>query len=67
MLKFNLTIGCRGWDKCVWKGRLDEESASLTLTLLSPDGDQGFPGDLLVSVTYALGQGTLDLTSVKSI
>ena len=51
----------------MWKGRLDEESASLTLTLLSPDGDQGFPGDLLVSVTYALGQGTLDLRSVKSI
>jgi len=53
--------GKRGWDKCVWKGRLDEESGSLTLSLLSPDGDQGFPGDLLVNVTYALGQATLDL------
>ena len=67
MLKFNLTIGFRGWDKCVWKGRLDEESGSLTLSLLSPDGDQGFPGDLLVNVTYALRQATLDLKSVKSI
>ena len=66
-LMFNFTIGFRGWDKCVWKGRLDEESASLTLSLLSPDGDQGFPGDLLVSVTYALGQGILDLKLVKSI
>ena len=61
------TIGFRGWDKCVWKGQLDKESASLTLSLLSPDGDQGFPGDLLVSVTYALGQGTLDLKSVTRI
>ena len=51
----------------MWKGRLDEESGSLTLSLLSPDGDQGFPGDLLVNVTYALGQATLDLKSVKSI
>ena len=67
MLMFNFTIGCRGWDKCVWKGRLDEESGSLTLSLLSPDGDQGFPGDLLVNVTYALGQATLDLKSVKSV
>jgi len=53
--------GKRGWDKSVWRGRLDEESGSLTLSLLSPDGDQGFPGDLLVNVTYALGQATLDL------
>ena len=51
----------------MWKGRLDEESGSLTLSLLSPDGDQGFPGDLLVNVTYTLGQATLDLKSVKSI
>lgn len=57
----------RGWDKCVWKGRLDEESGSLTLSLLSPDGDQGFPGDLLVNVTYTLGQATLDLKSVNRI
>jgi len=56
--------GKRGWDKCVWKGRLDEESGSLTLSLLSPDGDQGFPGDLLVNVTYTLGQATLDLKMI---
>ena len=59
--KNNWPLEGRGWDKCVWKGRLDEESSSLTLSLLSPDGDQGFPGDVLVSVTYALGQGTLNL------
>jgi aldose 1-epimerase len=27
---------------------------SLTLTLLSPDGDQGYPGNLIVGVTYRL-------------
>ena len=62
-----MTIGFRGWDKCVWKGRLDQESGSLTLSLISPDGDQGFPGDLLLSVTYALGQATLDFKSVTRI
>ena len=67
-LKLDFKIGCiRGWDKSVWRGRLDEESGSLTLSLLSPDGDQGFPGDLLVNVTYALGQATLDLKSVKTV
>ena len=40
---------------------------SLTLSLLSPDGDQGFPGDLLVSVTYALGQAALDFKSETRI
>jgi len=53
--------GKRGWDKCLWKGRLDKNTTSLTLSLISPDGDQGFPGDVLVSVTYTLGEATLDL------
>jgi len=38
-------------------------SASVTLTLHSPDGDQGFPGNLDASVTYTLAENdTLTLT-----
>ncbi|NQY62551.1 MAG: galactose mutarotase [Alteromonadaceae bacterium] len=38
-----------------WK--IDREnltSTSVTLSLISPDGDQGFPGELTLSVTYQL-------------
>jgi aldose 1-epimerase len=49
--------GTRGFDKHVWT--IDDttagpHSASATLSLISPDGDQGFPGTLKVSVTYTL-------------
>ena len=53
--------GTRGWDKKVWEGRLDAASSSLTLTLVSPHGEEGFPGDILVSVTYTLGPSSLNL------
>ena len=34
-----------------------EDSCALALTHLSPDGDQGYPGDLMVTVTYLLTSG----------
>jgi aldose 1-epimerase len=48
-----------------WGGRLwDVASASdtaLTLRMVSPDGDQGFPGTMTVEVTYTLTQDSLRL------
>lgn len=49
--------GTRGFDKNVWTvGGLhhDAHAASVTLTLVSPNGDQGFPGTLTTHVTYTL-------------
>ena len=47
--------GFRGFDKMVWSASLADPSRSaVTFQLVSPDGDQGFPGRLNVSVTYAL-------------
>jgi aldose 1-epimerase len=44
-----------GFDKQLWKARVISSSpASLELTLRSPDGDQGFPGNLDVSVTFTV-------------
>ena len=45
--------GTDGFDRRVWRvtGRSD---SSITLELVSPDGDQGFPGALTVAVTYTL-------------
>ena len=36
------------------KSPADSEQDSITFTLLSPDGDQGFPGDLRITLTYTL-------------
>ena len=51
----NLHSGPNGWKLRRWE-IVDEENTSLTFRLDSPDGDQGFPGKLSVTVTYALGE-----------
>ena len=44
--------GPRGFDKVYWNEKHKSEE-HICLAHLSPDGDQGFPGDLLVTVTYS--------------
>jgi aldose 1-epimerase len=49
--------GRRGFDKLVWQGEalpVKDHEASVRLTYLSKDGEEGFPGNLPVSVTYTL-------------
>lgn len=48
--------GLNGFDKAVWKASLPrvEEGVAVKLTHVSPDGDEGYPGTLTVSVTYLL-------------
>ena len=48
--------GPEGFDDQVWTATdvTDDEVAALTLELVSPDGDQGFPGTLTTTVTYSL-------------
>lgn len=47
--------GLNGFNKRMWHASPQQENGvdKLTLTLLSPDGDQGFPGELSVTVTYS--------------
>jgi aldose 1-epimerase len=45
--------GKRGFDKKLWTATANE---SLTLTYVSPDGEEGFPGNLNVTVVYSLLQ-----------
>ena len=53
--KDTLHGGIHGFDRYVWKTEaVDSDEPALRLTLLSPDGDQGFPGNLFASVTYTL-------------
>jgi aldose 1-epimerase len=48
--------GLKGFDKVVWKA--EETTANgqpaLKMTRTSPDGEEGYPGNLTVSVTYSL-------------
>lgn len=44
-----------GFDKVNWTvTACDEEALSVTLSHISPDGDQGYPGTLKVTATYQL-------------
>lgn len=54
--KNNLHSGFNGYQKRLWDYRIDEENNSVTFKLHSPDGDQGFPGNFDISVTYALSK-----------
>jgi aldose 1-epimerase len=54
--KNHLHGGIKGFDKVVWK--VDDfiypDSAGIILTYISKDGEEGFPGNLDVQVTYTL-------------
>ena len=47
--------GKRGLDKAVWKVDAVGKD-SVTLSTISPDGDQGYPGTLKVTATYLLNE-----------
>src|SRR5690606_28547068 len=50
--------GVKGFDKVVWDGAAtvgkDSTEGVVTLTYLSADGEEGYPGNLRVTVTYSL-------------
>lgn len=51
----NLHGGNKGFDKVVWDATPSSDgAASLTLTYLSKDGEEGFPGNLKATVKYTL-------------
>jgi aldose 1-epimerase len=46
--------GEKGYDKVVWDATPADSAASLTLTYLSKDGEEGYPGNLNITVVYTL-------------
>jgi aldose 1-epimerase len=47
--------GSKGFDKAFWLAETgDAESSSVKFTYRSPDGEEGYPGNLNVAVVYAL-------------
>jgi aldose 1-epimerase len=45
--------GIKGFDKVVWNAQI-EDNSRLKLTYLSKDGEEGYPGNLNVSIIYEL-------------
>lgn len=50
--------GINGFDRKNWRAETSSspESVSLTLTAVSPDGDEGYPGEVRASVRYTLSR-----------
>jgi len=46
--------GPTGWQYQVYDAELSEDSSSVTMTIVSPDGDNNFPGTVTASCTYTL-------------
>ena len=53
--------GPEGFDKKVWTIQ-EQTDSSVTLSLLSPDGEAGYPGELAVTAVYALRDGALEIS-----
>lgn len=51
--------GIKGFDKVVWDATpmMNDDSVAVVFKYLSPDGEEGFPGNLDVTVTYSLTNG----------
>lgn len=60
--------GIKGFDKVVWKAEeiLEEEGATLKLTYLSKDGEEGYPGNLDVTVLYTLNNNNEIIIEYKA-
>lgn len=52
--KNNLHSGFSPYNKRLWDYSVNENSNSVSFNLISPDGDQGFPGEFNITVTYIL-------------
>jgi len=51
--KHHLHGGIKGFDKVLWQGK-EFEGNGVVFKYLSPDGEEGYPGNLDISVTYTL-------------
>ena len=52
--KNNLHSGFKPYNSRLWDYCVDEENNSVSFSLISPDMDQGFPGEFDIIVTYSL-------------
>lgn len=56
--------GKNGFDKKIWKAEIiksENGNERLSLSILSPDGEENYPGNLTVKVVYSLEDGALNI------
>ena len=59
--------GIHGYDKRIWKTNgVSDDGRKITFSLNSPSGDQGYPGNLDLSVTYEVTENNEILTTYKA-
>ena len=58
--------GVRGYDKQVWDAKTDPERGAVIFSLTSPDGDEGFPGQLKTTSTYSLDENNVVRVEIKA-
>ncbi len=61
--------GLKGFDKVVWDARAFSDytkNVGLVLTYLSKDGEEGYPGNLSVQVTYTLNEDNELITKIEA-
>lgn len=46
--------GVIGFDKVVWDAKFDPQANTLALSYVAKDGEEGYPGNVSVTVTYSL-------------
>jgi aldose 1-epimerase len=61
--------GIRGFDKRIWIAtpKVSGEAVSLQLTNCSPDGEEGYPGTVNISVTYTVTSENVLLIATEAI
>ena len=45
----------QGFDKVLWQGSVKSDS-SVAFSYLAKDGEEGYPGNLMLNATYTLGE-----------
>lgn len=53
--------GDRGFDRFVWSTEIHDDAEAVTFSRISPDGEEGYPGELSSRVTYRLERNTLHI------
>ena len=59
--------GKKGFDRRNWQAMPDAQSNSVTFSLVSPDGDMGFPGTVLISACYTLSEDNSFTVTMRGI
>ena len=62
----NLHSGLNFYNKRLWEVK-QSDAQSITFALFSPDGDQGYPGDVRIEVTYTLTENNEVKISYRAI